>query len=100
MTQECGRPWYRAAWSDRKALTTYANTFDELFCDGTFEGIGAFANGRFGAVNSRQRMSLQGRRRLLTIFTDTGQPALIFVRPRTSYQSGSSGIRRSNSHPS
>ena len=44
--------------------------------------------------------SAQGRRRLLTIFTDTGQPALIFVRPRTSYQSGSSGIRRSNSHPS
>ena len=41
-----------------------------------------------------------GRRRLLTIFTDTGQPALIFVRPRTSYQSGSSGMRRSNSHPS
>ena len=46
------------------------------------------------------RMHLRGRRRLLMIFTDTGQPAPLFVGPRPSYQSGSSGILRSNSHPS
>ena len=77
LTQECGRPWYRAAWSDRKALTTYANTFDELFCDGTFEGIGAFANGRFGAVNSRQRMSLQGRQREFAGFKCSRSAAIV-----------------------
>ena len=54
----------------------------------------------YAATLRISRMSLKGRRRLLTIFTDTGQPALMFVRLRMSYQSGSSGIRRSNSHPS